>query len=93
MLAIQMRQYFCVHSRFCSKELTDHWKKFYTSVTSLEMFPDPNASSVADDISHHMATEEIVGVGKLLALHSWNNMRFSCVYILLKLKLCLICRF
>ncbi len=49
---------------FFSRELGPHWKNFYTSINSLEMFPDPTKNSVADDLARHMATEEIVGVGK-----------------------------
>ena len=44
--------------------MADHWKKFYTSITNTELFPDPSESSVADDIAHNLATQEIIGVGE-----------------------------
>ena len=44
------------------------------------MFPDPKKSSIADEISHHMATEEIIGVGKLsvFCLYYDRNSTYPC---------------
>ena len=43
------------------------------------MFPNPSESSIADDIAHNLASQEIIGVGKKLT--NFASYSLWCGYI------------
>ena len=41
------------------------------------MFPNPSESSIADDIAHNLASQEIIGVGEKQTIFFWCSYIFK----------------